>query len=129
MTFGKRFVFCAATALAMFVAVTHRADADSARLNVTAYNDIDKPAWITYYESSGFDPVWHIEKAICVMPGQNHTYRWSLDRGEIKVRAEVKSGPECHGNTLSDTYDQRKYVPNNLHAHVVKHGAGYHVWF
>jgi hypothetical protein len=102
---------------------------------ITFDNQTDKCAWVTVYESLIVDPNWH------PLPWgggevRAHTvHRWSVkDRHtyEIKVGAEVKSGPGCSGHNLEHTYDIRKKTPftgeEHLTATLVNVGGKYRLW-
>ncbi|HEY5257069.1 MAG TPA: hypothetical protein VIJ12_01675 [Candidatus Baltobacteraceae bacterium] len=94
-------------------------------------NHTDKSAWITIYTANNLFESWEITgMAFCLRPGVWQHVGLAKPKREIKVRAEVKSGPNCTGNNLVDTYDERKGLNQyNITAGLYPNGSRYNLWF
>ena len=95
---------------AAFIALLAPASAGSRAQNITFINESDKCAWFTVY-SAGAWSGWHIvshgeNRPRFVKAGERFTFTSELQ--ELKVRAEVMAGPECHGARIADTWDTFK---------------------
>lgn len=79
-----------------------RAQAENSGARIQAHNALKngKSVWVTIY--NGFDS---IRDYGCVQPGEKATWDGYHDFGlAYQVRFEVKSGPNCSGNTDVDTW-------------------------
>lgn len=112
--------------------------------NVSLENRTNKSAWITVYwwngnSYGGLYPQWLIlhendrQKPGCLQPHETRVFDTHGFK-EIKLRAEVKSGVNCTGSTIEDTYDQRSnaHIKDYEDFRAVLHDLGngkYRLWF
>ena len=84
---------------------------------VTLVNKSDKCAWFTVYKGAAWSD-WSIVSSKFyqprfIKPGEEVEFREGIQ--ELKVRAEVMAGPDCHGAKIEDTWDTAK--PSKLGSH------------
>jgi len=134
----KRFLLLAACAVVALTVVLP--SVALARVNgVTIHNHTDKCAWITVYSSEPMQAGWDIvnygpgNQPQFLRGGNAKTFMLA-NHAEVKIRAEVMSGPDCGGGKIADTYDIRKDGDSGgkfFEAGLYKTNSpgGYNLWF